>query len=328
MSWSGPPPPEVLAMLHDLQLGLLKTHCVTLAFSSLIFGIFVCQVATYWRLFPRDRILFKVLVGLLTVLEVGYFAVLILNVVDFMVNAFEQVPYTPALQAVNLPQSWILCCIVWICEGYFCFLVYKVVQNWWIRGIAIALALFETGAFLGVSIVYCTVGDFSSYKQFVLLAIGVWSLFAISAFTSVVLTYQVFVKREIRATDDVLTNLLALSQLAGAIGSLLRNSPANARIGVFLSSFYATSAACCVMWNLNHRAVLRQPGGSTAPSGVSGGSQFSGGSKRPALEWRSSATAPAQIQVTTEQTREEDYEDMELDGTGRWRRKGEDDSEV
>ncbi|GAA5889487.1 hypothetical protein JCM6882_007048 [Rhodosporidiobolus microsporus] len=327
-------PPEALAALRQLEIEMLHTQCATLVVVSIILGIFLTQVAAYWRSFPRDRLGFKLLVGTLTALELGYFAVLVYNVVTAVDNALEQKIYTPqavALQAVSLEQNWLLAGIIWCSEGYFCFVTFNVAKSWWIRGVVIALGSLEFATFLALSIGYSVKTDFSAYKQYVLLALGIWCLFAVAAFTSVVLAYHLVVKREIRPTDDVLTKfakvaigtsgLLAVTQLFGAVGACLHDSPIGAKMAIFISSFYAVSASVCVLWNLNHRAALRRGSGASTGAALTTGGGHS--KMRSSSGWRTSTAAPARITVTMEETMEEDYGDMELDPRERWKRKEE-----
>lgn len=79
-------------------------------------------------------------------------------------------------------------------------------------------------------------------------------------------------------------------------------------MGTFLTSFYATTAAVCVLWNLNHRAKLRRFDGQNNKT-------WSGSGPKPiASRWTTSETGAARVHVMREETTVEEREEEDPEG--------------
>ncbi|GAA5913355.1 hypothetical protein JCM6882_004098 [Rhodosporidiobolus microsporus] len=331
---SSAPPPAVLAALRQFQLELLQVACITLGAIAVLLGVLLTQVVSYLRLFPRDRLAFKALVAALLVLQVAHFGIFMANTIHHVTDGFNQIPITNYVEPIDIPVKWLVAANSWLCEGYFTYLTIRVVQNWAVRITAVVLYVCSVGAFLGYNITTLIWRQQNNDKeqQYIFLVLGIWGVFAIAAFTSSVLVYNLVVKREIKAVDDVLTSILALSQGISAVFTLFRDSTLSARMAVFLASFYAVSAPVCVLWNLNHRAALRQPHSSSnnhnnahnlnlGGSGISNGVSESRDMRRSPLDSRPSRMGLTDVRATKEETREEEWIEDDLDGTKeRWRR--------
>ncbi|GAA5875346.1 hypothetical protein JCM8547_003210 [Rhodosporidiobolus lusitaniae] len=362
----------VAAQAAAIQAGLqqalstLKVLCIALALTAVVLGIFLGQVNSYFRLFPKDR--FRWLVVVLLVLELAYLSLFIANTYIGLSHLLE--PPSTGLRVTSasiVAQNWLLAAITWVVEGYFTFLTLNVTESWLPRGVACTLWLIEFGTFLAWNVL-STIhrNQMGSYEQYVLRACGIWSLFAVATFTSAVLLYKLIVKRELRPSGvDALTkfatmaigtslyvltafppwlgltspsSLLAVNQGIGAVASLIRDSSTARIMGIFLSNFYAGLSAVCVLWNLNHRASLREglptshfP--TSRPSGLfsggSIGSRHTGSGQKTSSRWLETGSAQVQVMVE-EQTREErgsEEEDAEEQRRERWKAKEEEDVE-
>ncbi|BGP17562.1 hypothetical protein JCM10213v2_005595 [Rhodosporidiobolus nylandii] len=345
---SNAPSDYTAAATSHAQQTALQSFAVTVPVTCAILGVFLSRCVRYFRLFPQDRRRYKGLVLTLLCLELIYAATSIATHYESITHAVHLDPYTPAISAATLVKSWTLAAITWVCEGYFVYLSIKVslaalslvlllntrapqvTSNRAIQLGALLLWIIEFGAFLAWNVLNSITSKSTGYSQFVLWACGVWSLFGIASYTSIVLVYYLVLKREVHAAEDMLTRvckgaletsgLLAVIQGPGAIGSLFRDNtdmqlvrslplfPASilkrfCRMGLVLASFYATISGVCVLWNLNYRAELRRPAHTSLhalPAAGQHGGRKSGGSGL--LD----GAAAAGVQVTMEQP-EMDY---------------------
>ncbi|GAA6028834.1 hypothetical protein JCM8097_007417 [Rhodosporidiobolus ruineniae] len=323
---TGPPSVAVIAAaLQPVLLDLQVFMCSTVL-NAVILGIFLSQVVSFFHLFRRDHWGYKALVVGLTILELAYCATITSNLFIMTTDTLSLGPPPSHPAASVYVQKFLIAGVTWVVEGYFTFICVRVAETWLVRGVAVALWVVEFCVFLVWNVLSVIQKSDTMYELYVLRVTGVWSLFAIAAYTSTVLVFNLIVKREFKPETDVLTQfaqvavgtsgLLALIQFVGAIGTVFRYSNWAFLMGIFLSNLYTVCGGCCVLYNLNHRATLRRGSGQTSlmhstghprsgltRAGLSGG----GGSKWSGSGGGGGGGSAAHITVTMEETREVDW---------------------
>ncbi|GAA6010031.1 hypothetical protein JCM10207_007526 [Rhodosporidiobolus poonsookiae] len=270
--------PGVLANVAEFQLSILQTTISAQIVLGAIYGYFLSQVHTYFRTFPNDRLGFKVLVVALVVLNTGYAASFTVFLYQEVTRVIRQQAYSIIPSAAYISLEWFLWSGIATAELYFVFLCVKVTRSWLVRSVAIFLWLAEVSVWLTyialLSKEHATNAPTDDETKDMLVIVGTWCLFGIAAWTSGVLAWDLIYRRDVKPAGDVLgklarvflgtSGLLAIIEFVGAMTSLFRHWATGYLISIAYEPVFMATAGCCVVYNLNERAIIRRSSAQTA----------------------------------------------------------------